>query len=79
MNTMYVVDSRHRPSKGGTALARLEFPGVARLRANVVGIWRAVARLLGALDKRMTANLDRRARLMLYGDRGPPDAKRPKK
>ena len=64
MNTMHFVDSRDRLSKGDTALARF---------------WRAVLRLLGALDKRITANLDCRARLMLHGDGGPPDARRHKK
>lgn len=63
MNTIYVVDSRNRLSKGDTALARF---------------WRTVVRLLSALDKRITANLDFRARLMLHGDGGPPDARRHK-
>ncbi len=63
MNTMHFVDSRDRLSKGDTALARF---------------WRAVLRLLGALDKRITANLDCRARLMLHGDGGPPDVRRHK-
>lgn len=63
MNTMHFVDSRNRLSKGDAALARF---------------WRTVLRLLSALDKRITANLDFRARLMLHGDGGPPDARRHK-
>ena len=79
MSTMYVVDSRHRRLKGDTAFAKPELPGALSIRDSVASIWRAVARLLGAIDKRMTANLDCRTRLMLYGDGGPPAARRRRK
>lgn len=71
MNTLYVGDSRRRPSKGDTALLRPGFLDASRLRSNAARIWRAVVRLFGTLDERITANLDCRARLMLYGEGGP--------
>jgi hypothetical protein len=79
MNTMYIGGTRHRLSERYAALARSGLPGAARIRNSAVRIWRTVARLLGALDKRMTENLDRRARLMLYGEgRRPADRQRRK-
>ena len=78
MNTMYVADSRYRPSKGDATPARLEILGASRICSNVAGIWQTVMRLLGALDRRMTANLGCRARLMLHGGGGLTGAERRK-
>ncbi len=47
------------------------YAGDSRRRSNAARIWRMAVQLLGALDTRMTANLDCRARLMLYGKGGP--------
>lgn len=72
MNTMYIDDTRRRLSARDTAITRPALPGAVRSRSSAARIWRAVVRALGALDKRMTENLDRRARLMLYGEGGRP-------
>ena len=79
MNTTYVGEYRRRLSKDDTACARPGRLDASRICNAAASIWRMVVRFLGALDKQMTANLDCRARLMLYGDASPPDARQRRK
>lgn len=78
-NIMFIADLRHRTSKSDSAPAKPEFLGTFRLRESVGRIWHTVVGLLRALDRRMTENLDYRARHMLHGDADPAEGKRRRK
>jgi hypothetical protein len=71
MNTLHIGDFRRRLPKSGAPRARPVLSEASRLCNRVSGVRHAVVRLLGALDRKMTANLDRRARYLLHGDDGP--------
>jgi hypothetical protein len=58
--------ARHNPT-------RVE---ISRLRQRVGKIWRAVGGFLRALDKRITENLDQRARLLIDPRAGEPAQRR---
>ncbi|WP_428674726.1 hypothetical protein [Reyranella sp.] len=47
----------------------------SRIRRAAGRLWRAVASFLQALDKRVTENLDQRARYLLHGDANRSDTK----
>ena len=71
MNTLHIGDFRRRLPKSSTRRARPVLLEASGLCNRAVGVWHAFVRLLGALDRKMTANLDRRARYLLHGDDRP--------
>ncbi|TAJ96931.1 MAG: hypothetical protein EPO10_25895 [Reyranella sp.] len=66
--TLHIAHLRCRTSRTPSTLAGPERHKVSRLGESVGGMSHAVVGWLRALDKRMTENLDRRARYMLHGD-----------
>lgn len=75
-NALLIISSPRRPSKDTPLRAELALRKTSRIADGIRRIWRAAANVMRAIDRRLTANLDLRARYYLHGNADRSDAKR---
>jgi hypothetical protein len=72
----YITKYPRQSSKGTSVRAGLALRLASRIADGLRRIWRAVANFMRALDRRLTENLDLRARYYLHGNADRSDARR---
>jgi hypothetical protein len=75
----YITKYPHRSSKDTSMHAGLALRKASGIANGIRRVWRAVGNFMRAVDRRLTENLDLRARYYLNGNADRSDAKRHEK